>query len=210
MRVTVANRSPVALGPLVDAYYPLSDKAAFMGSADAIIVGLPLLPETTGFVDMRALAAMKKIRCSDQCRPWRRRRRKGAVRCTRKQDDRRGRHRHLVQVSLANEPITTARDTTLSHPRQLCADAAHVGLDEWHDPPTAGDDGKKHQPSCRRQDADQSPECVKGTTLSVGSAGNGCDLTGEVRGPGPVAGHFLADRNPIVGPAAPIFEVRKA
>jgi phosphoglycerate dehydrogenase-like enzyme len=59
MRVTVCNRSPVELGPLVDAYFPLSARDAFMASADAIVVGLPLLPETTGFVGAKALAAMK-------------------------------------------------------------------------------------------------------------------------------------------------------
>ncbi len=59
MRVTVCNRSPVATSELVDAYYPLSARDAFMASADAIVVGLPLLPETTGFVGATALAAMR-------------------------------------------------------------------------------------------------------------------------------------------------------
>jgi phosphoglycerate dehydrogenase-like enzyme len=60
MRVTVANRTPVATGPLVDASYPLTDIETFMGSADAIVVGLPLLPETTGFIGAEALASMRR------------------------------------------------------------------------------------------------------------------------------------------------------
>ncbi len=59
MRVHVANRSPVKLSPLVDAYTPLAEVAAFWGAADAIVVTLPLLPATTGFVDAAALAAMR-------------------------------------------------------------------------------------------------------------------------------------------------------
>ena len=59
MRVTVCNRTPVAIGPFVDAYFPLDDVEKFMGSADAIVVGLPLLAETTGFVSAKALAAMR-------------------------------------------------------------------------------------------------------------------------------------------------------
>lgn len=59
MRVTVANRTRVALGPLVDESFALGDLAAFMGSADAIVVSLPHLPETTGFVDAAAVSAMR-------------------------------------------------------------------------------------------------------------------------------------------------------
>jgi phosphoglycerate dehydrogenase-like enzyme len=59
MRVTAANRTPVALGALVDESHALGDLAAFMGSAQAIVVSLPHLPETTGLVDKAALAAMR-------------------------------------------------------------------------------------------------------------------------------------------------------
>ncbi|ALA19020.1 MULTISPECIES: 2-hydroxyacid dehydrogenase [unclassified Chelatococcus] len=59
MRVSVANRSPVAAGPLVDEAYRLDDLAAFMASADVIVVSLPLLPETAGLVGRAALAAMR-------------------------------------------------------------------------------------------------------------------------------------------------------
>ena len=59
MRVTVCNRSAVATSDLVDAYFPLEQREAFMASADAIVVGLPLLPETNGFVGATALAAMR-------------------------------------------------------------------------------------------------------------------------------------------------------
>ena len=59
MRVTVCNRSPVAPGPNVDAYFPLEQVEAFMGSADTIVVGLPLVAETTGFVGAKALSAMR-------------------------------------------------------------------------------------------------------------------------------------------------------
>lgn len=60
LRVTVANRTPVPTGPLVDESYGLQDLAAFMGSADAIVVSLPLIPETTGIVGADALAAMRR------------------------------------------------------------------------------------------------------------------------------------------------------
>lgn len=59
MRVTVANRSPVPVGPLVDESFTLASLPAFMASADAIVVSLPHLPETTGFVGAVALAAMR-------------------------------------------------------------------------------------------------------------------------------------------------------
>jgi Phosphoglycerate dehydrogenase and related dehydrogenases len=59
MRVSVANRSPVPVGALVDEAYGLDDLAAFMGSADVIVVSLPLLPETAGLVGRSALAAMR-------------------------------------------------------------------------------------------------------------------------------------------------------
>ena len=59
MRVTVANRSAVAPSNLVDQAFPLSRLGEFMASADAIVVSLPHLPETTGLVDAAALAAMR-------------------------------------------------------------------------------------------------------------------------------------------------------
>lgn len=59
MRVTVANRSPVATGPLVDQSFRLDHLAEFMGSADYIVASLPFLAETKGLVDAAALAAMR-------------------------------------------------------------------------------------------------------------------------------------------------------
>jgi phosphoglycerate dehydrogenase-like enzyme len=58
MQVHVANRSPV-VNPLVDQYFSLDDVPAFMGSADAIVVSLPLTPQTQGLVGQAALAAMR-------------------------------------------------------------------------------------------------------------------------------------------------------
>jgi phosphoglycerate dehydrogenase-like enzyme len=58
MRVHVANRSPV-VNPLVDQSFSLDDVPAFMGSADAIVVSLPLTPQTQGLVGQAALAAMR-------------------------------------------------------------------------------------------------------------------------------------------------------
>ena len=58
MQVHVANRSPV-VNPLVDQYFSLDDVPAFMGSADAVVVSLPLTPQTQGLVGQAALAAMR-------------------------------------------------------------------------------------------------------------------------------------------------------
>ena len=58
MSVHVANRSPVS-SPLVDRYVGLDDLPAFMGSADAVVVSLPLTPQTQGLVGQAALAAMR-------------------------------------------------------------------------------------------------------------------------------------------------------
>ena len=58
MQVHVANRSPVA-NALVDQYFSLDDVPAFMGSADAVVVSLPLTPQTQGLVGQAALAAMR-------------------------------------------------------------------------------------------------------------------------------------------------------
>ncbi len=59
MRVSVANRSPVPPSPLVDQSFGLDALAAFMASADAIVVSLPLLPETRRLVGAAELAAMR-------------------------------------------------------------------------------------------------------------------------------------------------------
>jgi len=58
MRVHVTNRSPV-VNPLVNQYFSLDDVPAFMGSADAVVVSLPLTPQTQGLVGQAALAAMR-------------------------------------------------------------------------------------------------------------------------------------------------------
>lgn len=59
MGVTVANRSPVPPTDLVDRSFTFDALEAFMGSADAIVVSLPLVPETTGIVDAHLLGAMR-------------------------------------------------------------------------------------------------------------------------------------------------------
>lgn len=58
-RITVANRSPVAPDGIVDESFTLDRLADFMSSADAIVVSLPLVDETRGIVDGKALAAMR-------------------------------------------------------------------------------------------------------------------------------------------------------
>ncbi len=60
MRVTVCNRSPVATSSLVDESFGLGQLEAFMGSADAIVVSLPLMEPTRGIVGATALAAMRR------------------------------------------------------------------------------------------------------------------------------------------------------
>jgi len=59
MQVHVANRSPVPVTAGVDRYFPLSDLAAFWGSADAFVVTVPLVPETRGMVGAEAFRAMR-------------------------------------------------------------------------------------------------------------------------------------------------------
>lgn len=59
MRVTVANRSAVPPSALVDQSFGLNALADFMHSADAIVVSLPLLPDTRGIVGTAELAAMR-------------------------------------------------------------------------------------------------------------------------------------------------------
>lgn len=59
MGVTVANRTPVAPGPLVDKAFGLDRLEAFMGSADYIVSSLPNLQATKGIIGDAALAAMR-------------------------------------------------------------------------------------------------------------------------------------------------------
>lgn len=59
MRVSVCNRSPVSPGMLVDEAYALEALPAFMSSADAIVVSLPLIEETRGIVGAAELGAMR-------------------------------------------------------------------------------------------------------------------------------------------------------
>jgi phosphoglycerate dehydrogenase-like enzyme len=58
MRVHAINRSPVS-DPLVDRAFALDALDAFMGSVDIVVVSLPQTPDTTGFVNAKALAAMR-------------------------------------------------------------------------------------------------------------------------------------------------------
>jgi len=59
MHVHVANRSKVTAPDLVDRYFDLAELAEFWGSADAVVVSVPLTPETTGMVGEAAFAAMR-------------------------------------------------------------------------------------------------------------------------------------------------------
>jgi phosphoglycerate dehydrogenase-like enzyme len=58
MRVHVANRSPIS-HPTVDQSWALDALHDFMGSADAVVVSLPLTDNTLGLVNVQALAAMR-------------------------------------------------------------------------------------------------------------------------------------------------------
>jgi phosphoglycerate dehydrogenase-like enzyme len=58
MRVHVANRSPIQHAS-VDQSWTLDGLHDFMGSVDAVVVCLPLTPNTQGLVDARAIAAMR-------------------------------------------------------------------------------------------------------------------------------------------------------
>lgn len=60
MRVHVANRSLVATSDLVDRAFTLDRLDDFWGSADAIVVSVPLTPETKGLVGAAAFAAMRR------------------------------------------------------------------------------------------------------------------------------------------------------
>jgi phosphoglycerate dehydrogenase-like enzyme len=57
--VVVANRSPVPAGPLLDRSYSLAELPAFFAAADAVVVSLPLAPDTEGLVGREAFAAMR-------------------------------------------------------------------------------------------------------------------------------------------------------
>jgi phosphoglycerate dehydrogenase-like enzyme len=59
MQVHVANRTPVQVSDPVDRYFPLPELPAFWGSADSIVVTLPLVPDTAGIVGADAFRAMR-------------------------------------------------------------------------------------------------------------------------------------------------------
>jgi phosphoglycerate dehydrogenase-like enzyme len=59
MRISAANRSAIATNALVDERFGLDQLSAFMGSADAIVVSLPLTDTTRGIVGQQELAAMR-------------------------------------------------------------------------------------------------------------------------------------------------------
>jgi phosphoglycerate dehydrogenase-like enzyme len=59
MQVHVANRSAVPVSDLVDRAFTLDRLGEFWGSADYIVVSVPMSSETAGIVDAAALAAMK-------------------------------------------------------------------------------------------------------------------------------------------------------
>jgi phosphoglycerate dehydrogenase-like enzyme len=58
LEIVACNRSPVPEGDLVDLYVPLEDRHRFYAMCDVLVVSLPLLPETAGFVDADAFASM--------------------------------------------------------------------------------------------------------------------------------------------------------
>lgn len=58
MRVHVANRSAVALSPLIDRAFGLDELAAFWPAAEFFVVALPLTEQTRGLIDAAAFAAM--------------------------------------------------------------------------------------------------------------------------------------------------------
>ncbi len=59
MRVTIANRTPVPIGATVDESFTLQQSQAFMGSADIVVVSLPLTETTRGIVGVKQLAALR-------------------------------------------------------------------------------------------------------------------------------------------------------
>jgi phosphoglycerate dehydrogenase-like enzyme len=60
MRVHVANRSPVAHSSVVDRWFALDDLSEFWGSADFVVVSVPLTAQTEGIVGAAAFAAMRR------------------------------------------------------------------------------------------------------------------------------------------------------
>lgn len=60
MRVHVANRSPVPAGAPVDRAQGLDDLPGFCRGLDALVVTVPLLPQTQGLVGEAALAALPR------------------------------------------------------------------------------------------------------------------------------------------------------
>lgn len=59
MQVSVANRSPVDVSDLVDQSFTLDQLDNFWGTADFIVVSVPLIDATRGIVGASAFAAMK-------------------------------------------------------------------------------------------------------------------------------------------------------
>ncbi|SEE90456.1 Phosphoglycerate dehydrogenase [Rhizobiales bacterium GAS191] len=59
MNVHVANRSPIT-SQLVDRSFTLDDLTEFWGTADFIVVSVPLTPETQGIVGAEAFASMRQ------------------------------------------------------------------------------------------------------------------------------------------------------
>lgn len=59
MKVHVANRSAVAVSPMVDRAFTLDALGDFWGSVDFVVVSVPLTAETTGIVGAAAFAAMR-------------------------------------------------------------------------------------------------------------------------------------------------------
>ncbi|MEN0116316.1 MAG: 2-hydroxyacid dehydrogenase [Agrobacterium cavarae] len=59
MQVSVANRSPVDVSDLVDQSFTLDQLDTFWGTADFIVVSVPLIDATRGIVGASAFAAMK-------------------------------------------------------------------------------------------------------------------------------------------------------
>jgi len=59
IRVHAANRSPVDDPALVDRWFALNDLDEFWGSADFVVVSVPLTPQTEGLVGRKAFAAMR-------------------------------------------------------------------------------------------------------------------------------------------------------
>lgn len=59
LQVHVANRTAPSANETIDRIFPLTELAAFMGSADSIVVSLPLTEETKGIVAGAELDAMQ-------------------------------------------------------------------------------------------------------------------------------------------------------